>query len=274
MKIRIITGIVGVLLVFGVLYFAPWWAAPLAVSLISAVAAQELLYATHLVESKRVTAYGVGFAALVPVAHVFDAPNWLQIAGLFLFVFLLFSEGVTAPERVPFHAIGAALFAGLIIPLFMLSLIRLKELPLGDYLVLLPLVVGFCSDAAAYFVGRKLGRRPLAPGISPKKTVEGAVGGFIGAIVCTLAFGLVMTFAFSLRVNYPALLLYALLGTFVSAMGDLSFSYVKRGAGLKDFGSVVPGHGGVLDRFDSILFAAPLIEVLAVVLPALQGPAA
>lgn len=270
MKIRIITGVVGVILVFGILYFAPVWAAPLAIALMSALAVQELLGATGLVRNRRVIAYGTIFAASVPVAHYFEAPGWLSIGGLFLFVFLLFAEGVTDPVGVPFHAIGATLFSGLIIPLFMLSLMRLKEMPLGNYLVLLPFVIAFCSDAAAYFVGRKLGKHKLAPDISPKKSVEGAIGGFFGAVVCTLIYGLVISIFFSVKVNYLILILYAILGTFVSIMGDLSFSYVKRGVGIKDFGNVMPGHGGILDRFDSILFAAPLLEVLVIILPGLE----
>ena len=270
MRLRIITGIVGVLLLFPVLYFTPSWGPPLAVAVLSGLAVQELLGTTRLVRNKRIITYGTIFAALVPVAHTFNAPGWLSIGGLFLFVFLLFAEGVTNFETVPFDAIGVTLFSGLIIPLFMMSLIRLKEMPLGNYLVLLPFVIAFCADASAYFVGRKFGKRPLAPSISPKKSVEGAVGGFAGAIICTLLFGVVISAFFPVKVNYLVFMLYALLGTFVSIMGDLSFSYIKRGVGIKDFGNVMPGHGGILDRFDSILFAAPLLEVLVMILPAIE----
>ena len=270
MRLRIITGVVAVLTMFPVLYFTPVWVPPLVVALLSGLAVQELLGTTRLVKSKRIITYGTVFAALVPVAHTFDVPNWLNNGGLFLFVFLLFVEGVTNFEEVPFDAIGVTLFAGLIIPLFMMSLIRLKEMPLGNYLVMLPFVIAFCSDAAAYFVGRKLGKTQIAPAISPKKTVEGAVGGFAGAIFCTLLYGVVITTVFPVRVNYLILALYAVLGAFASVMGDLSFSYIKRGARIKDFGNVMPGHGGILDRFDSILFAAPLLEVLVIVLPAIE----
>lgn len=270
MKIRVIAGLVGVGVLFPILYFTPSWVAPLAVAVLSAVAVYELLGATQIVKSKRVIVYGVIFSAFTPVFYAFNVPDWLKIGGLFLFVFLLFAEGVTDNENVPFNAIGVTLFGGLIIPLFMMSLTRLKEMPLGNYLVLLPFVIAFCSDTAAYFIGRKFGRHPLAPEVSPKKSVEGSIGGFCGAVVCTILYGIIISTFFTVKVNYLILILYALLGAFVSQMGDLSFSYVKRGAGIKDFGNVLPGHGGVLDRFDSIIFAAPLIEVLTIILPAIE----
>ena len=139
---------------------------------------------------------------------------------------------------------------------------------LGVYYILLPLVAAFSSDAFAYFAGLALGKHKLAPRLSPKKTVEGSVGGLCGAIVGCLIYALVMQFGFALHVNYFAFVVYGVLGSVISQMGDLSFSYIKRQSGIKDFGTIFPGHGGVLDRFDSVIFCAPLIEILIWLLPA------
>ncbi len=136
-------------------------------------------------------------------------------------------------------------------------------------MVLLPLVSAFTSDASALFAGMAFGRHKLAPELSPKKTVEGAVGGLLGAIACTVLYGYIMQTGFGLAVSYPRLAVYGALGSLISQLGDLFFSYIKRQYGIKDYGNIFPGHGGVLDRFDSVVFCAPLTELLIRILPAL-----
>ena len=150
-------------------------------------------------------------------------------------------------------------------------LLRLKEQPeVGVYLVAIPLVTAFTSDAFALFAGMLFGRHKLAPALSPKKTVEGAVGGLVGAVVCTMLYGVLIHTAFGVQANYLSLAVYGAVGSVFSQLGDLSFSYIKRQYQIKDFGNIFPGHGGVLDRFDSVIFCAPLIEVLCALLPAIK----
>ena len=116
------------------------------------------------------------------------------------------------------------------------------------------------------------GKHKLAPELSPKKTVEGAVGGVAGSVAATLIYGFVMSACFgAAAVRYGLLILYALLGAVVAPFGDLAFSYIKRQYDIKDYGTIFPGHGGVLDRFDSVIFCAPLLEILIVYFPAIQG---
>ena len=137
----------------------------------------------------------------------------------------------------------------------------------GGRLVLLLFLVSWATDTAAYFVGRGLGRHKLAPSISPGKTIEGSVGGLIGAAIIGGIFGR----AFGLSLVH-ALLLSAAMGAF-GQVGDLAKSRLKREAGVKDFGALFPGHGGVLDRFDSLLFNAPLAYYyLSVLMPAACAP--
>lgn len=122
-------------------------------------------------------------------------------------------------------------------------------------------LIAWTTDSFAYFSGNFFGKHKLAPAISPKKTVEGAVGGMLGCAVSTYVF---------CRFFVPELGLWALLfgfgGSFLSQLGDLAASQIKRRNGIKDFGNLIPGHGGILDRFDSILFTAPYVYLLYVAL--------
>ena len=128
--------------------------------------------------------------------------------------------------------------------------------------------MAFLSDAGAYFVGLRFGKHKLAPVVSPNKTIEGALGGLAGAILGMLIYAVVLDFLpGGLHVNYALALLYGFLGAAVGIFGDLCFSVIKRQTGIKDYGNLIPGHGGVLDRFDSMVMVAPLMEVLLLLLP-------
>jgi len=116
------------------------------------------------------------------------------------------------------------------------------------------------------------GKHKLAPYVSPKKTVEGAVGGLIFATVACVIYALVMNRFFGLDMAIWPAVLFGAVGSTAGQIGDLSLSVIKRGAGIKDYGNLFPGHGGVWDRFDSILFAAPLFELLYLhILPRIGG---
>jgi len=127
---------------------------------------------------------------------------------------------------------------------------------IGEYgiLVWLIFLTSFGTDSMAYFTGLTIGRHKLAPKISPKKTIEGSIGGILGSILFCGLFGYFVT---------PVLLTHCivigLLGGVISQFGDLTASIFKRKMGIKDFGNLIPGHGGILDRFDSVLFTAPMV---------------
>ena len=152
---------------------------------------------------------------------------------------------------------SASLFPSLYLGLPLGAMVAIRETRGRDALFLLMLTV-FASDTAQYYSGRAFGRRPLAPTISPKKTVEGAVGGFVfGAIVCAVIG--------TLWLPVVPLALRAAIGVMIVALGvagDLFESMLKRSAGVKDSSSLIPGHGGILDRIDALLFAAPVYYVV------------
>lgn len=132
----------------------------------------------------------------------------------------------------------------------------------GIYLVILPFVAAWITDSCAYFVGVTLGKHRIAPYLSPKKTVEGTVGGILGCMLGMLLYGGIIQFFFNIDANYVLLALLGMIGALAAEFGDLSMSFVKRQFRIKDYGNIMPGHGGILDRFDSLLFAAPVVEIL------------
>ncbi|MDI6618266.1 MAG: phosphatidate cytidylyltransferase [Clostridiales bacterium] len=129
----------------------------------------------------------------------------------------------------------------------------------GVYLIWFVFIVAWMSDTFAYFTGRAFGRNKLCPAISPKKTVEGSIGGIIGSTVGCIIYGLLLAKYNIIDIHVIDLLIIGISGSIISQIGDLAASAIKRNAGIKDYGNIMPGHGGILDRFDSILFAAPLV---------------
>lgn len=268
---RVMVAVVCVPLLLLIFFWLPPVCLPVTFSLLSMVAVYEALWSTGFLRHVRICAYSALFAGLIPLWIYFGAPAEPFLCGLLCYVTLVFAEALASHYTVTLEKMGGAFFFALMIPYFLSSFIRISAIPeLGRYYLLLPLVSAFLSDACALFAGMAFGKHKLAPELSPKKTVEGAVGGFLGAIFFCFVYGLALQRLFPLQVNYLCLIIYGALGSVISQVGDLSFSYIKRQYGLKDFGNILPGHGGVLDRFDSVIFCAPLTELLIWLLPALS----
>lgn len=126
------------------------------------------------------------------------------------------------------------------------------------------------TDTFAYFCGRAFGKHKLIPDVSPKKTVEGSVGGTVCAVLVTLLYGLLIGAVTESKPNYLPLALVTLIVSLVSQCGDLIMSLVKRKFGIKDYGKLFPGHGGVLDRFDSVICVSPFIYFMTEFIPVLK----
>lgn len=138
----------------------------------------------------------------------------------------------------------------------------------GVWMIWLIFVIAFCSDSAAYFVGVNLGKHKLVPNLSPKKTIEGAIGGLLGGGLGAGIFGVIMVMYGPFTEWYHVALLFAVgaAGSVISQIGDLVGSAMKRQTGIKDFGKIIPGHGGILDRLDSILVTAAYVYVIQTIL--------
>ncbi len=127
----------------------------------------------------------------------------------------------------------------------------------------LPFIFAFASDTGAYFIGSAIGRHKLTPKLSPKKSVEGALGGIVTTAVLSAVYAFVCFKIYSLDIKYiPVLAAAGAVGSVFGQLGDLAASAVKRQAGIKDYGKLMPGHGGVMDRFDSVLFTLPFVYII------------
>lgn len=268
MKTRIITSVILVPLLLVVLFVAPKLMTAILFGVLSAFAAYELLYNTGLVRHWRLVAYSMAAAALVPLWCFYGmAALWLHI-GILAFFCLLFMETMLSHVKLKFEKVSVCMAAGFLVPYLLSSLVRIIMPEGGRYVILIPFIIAFLSDTGAYFIGSRFGRHKLAPVISPNKSVEGFFGGIAFAVVSMLLYALVMDLAFAdCQVHYGYALVYGVLGAVGGVFGDLCFSVIKRQTGIKDYGNLMPGHGGVLDRFDSMLVVAPLVEILLVLLP-------
>ena len=273
MKQRILVAVVGIPLLLAVLCWAPDWATALLLAALSVIAAHELLTAVCGAEkAKRWRALPAVTGALVIAAvyfsgeHYADSPagtvlRWLIAAAVLA---LLLASVLTygRPGALVLQDVCVMAVAGLVIPWAFSSMLQLRMLPHGAGMVLMPLVAAFCSDSAALFTGMACGRHKMAPLVSPHKTVEGALGGIAGGVVGMVIFRIVFYFCTLVPLHIGWCVVIGLAGALMGELGDLSFSVIKRQVGIKDYGRLLPGHGGVLDRFDSVLFAAPMIWMI------------
>ncbi len=275
MFLRTLGGGILLAVLLGVIFFAPPWALPLVIGLMSSVAAHELLYATGFVrQNKRIVAYAMAAALLVPIWVYFGSGDWGVVLGVAVYTLLLFMETLSAAPDSTFDKLCIAFFGGIVIPYLLSSIMRIIVIAddpklVGRLLLLYPLLGAWGSDVFAYLGGRAFGRHKLAPDISPKKTVEGSVAGFVMAPVILVLYTLLLDFVIipDFRFNYGSAILLGVASAFCGQIGDLALSSVKRQAGIKDFGKLIPGHGGILDRFDSVLFTAPVVELLLAAFP-------
>lgn len=179
---------------------------------------------------------------LIPVA----------IGLLFIGFSLLFLFRITAIETAA-REVSHALLAFLYIPFLLMHLVQLRLTPFGIQWLFVIMLIVMTNDSAAYYTGSAFGKHRLYPLVSPKKSVEGAIGGLCGSLVGTL----LAKFTFFPQLSFTDAVATALIVGMVGQAGDLFESLLKRSFGVKDSGTIIPGHGGVLDRLDSILFAAP-----------------
>ncbi len=270
MKSRLLVAAVGVPLLLVILLFCPKIITALALAFLCAVGAREMLLTTGILKHPRMLLYSMLAALLIPIWSYLGSPVLPFIIGAVVFALVLFVEALLAYPKVRFESVTGALFAGIVIPLCLSGILRLLMQEQGRFLVLIPIMIPFIADAGAYFAGRFFGKRKLAPVLSPHKTIEGAIGGLAAGIISMLIYGIVMQFAFELGYRYVYAGLIGLVGSLVSIVGDLSFSMVKRETGIKDYGTIFRAHGGVLDRFDSVIFAAPVVELMMLLLPVLK----
>ncbi len=274
LKTRIISGAVFVVLLAAVFLVAPPIVATVAVALMAAIASYELLYTTGLVKQIRLNIYSALMAAAIAlsshfskifISSTFGTYNFLLLMVL-LYWMLLFGEVLLSSGKLPVAQIGYCLMAGVVVPLLLSALARIRLWPDSTKYILIPFIMAYFSDTGAYFVGVFFGKHKMCPNISPKKSWEGFFGGILTAVLGMILYCWILDIS-DYRVNYVFAVLYGLVGSIGSVFGDLLMSAIKRQTGIKDYGKLIPGHGGILDRFDSVLITAPLTEALLLLIP-------
>lgn len=270
MKIRIRTAVILLPVLFLVIWVLPKIVAAVLVGLLGAIGSYELLVSAGYVRHKRLMLYCALAAFCVAMWSHFGAQQVWGTLGLTVFVAVLFAEMMCNHVKVRFEKLCICLMAGIVVPYLLSALVRILGTYTGRYTVVLPFLLAFLPDSGAYFAGKYLGRHKLAPVISPNKTVEGALGGLLAGLAGMLLYAVVMDLAFDRTVSYGLAILYGFLGAGADIFGDLMFSAIKRQSGIKDYGTLFPGHGGILDRFDSVIMVAPLMEVLLILLPVVK----
>lgn len=149
----------------------------------------------------------------------------------------------------------------------LMYIFQTRQLSGGEYAVWLIFIGSWGSDTMAYVVGRKIGKTKIAPKLSPKKSLEGLIGGIVGAALIGVIFAIIFKSQLEESFSNPILLfgLTGAIGSVVSQIGDMAASAIKRNKGIKDYGTLIPGHGGILDRFDSVIFIAPIVYFMLTV---------
>ena len=280
MRTRIITAAILFCITLPVFIFSHTVALPISAVLLAVFAVFEMLRCIGLEHNKSILIpsliFGGGltgstalfFFQIEGLALNLEAFLVIALACCFFYVLYLFAAGVFLQGKLQFTKVGSAALMVLYIVLSFSSIVLLRCQRNGVFLLYLAFIGPFLTDAFAYFTGILFGKHKLLPAISPKKTVEGSIGGTVFGSASFLLFGWAVSLITSahpdivgevLMPNYGALALYGLIISVFSQIGDLMMSWIKREHGVKDYGKIFPGHGGVLDRFDSVLITAPLL---------------
>lgn len=265
MKTRIITAAVGVAFVVMLMIFGE--STPFLYSIVlgiaNTVACMEFLTARKLQRSPVVMLTTLVFALIAPMVAV----TRFWYLPIYAYAMLMFAYMIFFRQSLDIKDITFAFSGVFVIASAFMTISRLVVCSGGwhSFFFVTAVVAPWCADSAAYFAGSFLGKKKLCPSISPHKTVEGAAGGVAGAVVGAMLSGVVFQFIVydNIRINFVALLVIGVVCAVISVIGDLVFSVIKRDCGIKDYGSLMPGHGGLLDRVDSVIFCVPFVYFIS-----------
>lgn len=273
MKVRVITAIFILAIAIPIVVFSQYIVYPIALSLLSALAVFEMLRVIELHKCLRIALPAYIIALAMPVGSFFIGAEYrllyLLLLFVVLFVYLLYvmAMAVFSKGKITVAKLGVAFVSVTYVVASFASMSTIRYLDAGMYNLMLVFFISWGCDTSAYFFGTFLGKHKLIPDVSPKKSVEGAIGGIIGAIGLSLGFGAFANNVMDIPTNYISIAATAAVLAVVSQIGDLIASLIKREYGVKDYGKLMPGHGGVMDRFDSVLAVATPLLVVCMIYP-------
>lgn len=257
MKTRIVSAGIGLALFSIILLFRDTIALEICISIVNVIALWEILFVTRYVTFKPILILGGLYSFIMPFLYSF---NFNIFATHLVYVLALFAATLLNSKKVTPNQLSITFTMSVLLTIGFSSLILL--LHYGDnhgmLYFLLACNCAWVTDAGAYFVGSFFGKHKMAPDISPQKTIEGAAGGIISSIIVSLLICLIYQRIVDSSISIITVLIITPIFSVAGMLGDLMASYIKRNCNIKDYGNILPGHGGVLDRFDSLLITAPL----------------
>ncbi|MBE6559975.1 MAG: CDP-archaeol synthase [Ruminococcaceae bacterium] len=265
---RTLTGIVFIVIILPVYFFSDTIILPVAVSALSLIGTYEMLKCIGTEKIRRISLPAYALAVAMPqLVRLFSSRHSFlatYMMLMFAYLMLLLALGVFSHGQLDVEKIAASFMGVLYVVTAFICMILVRDRDFGIYIFFMAMFGPWGSDVAAYFTGRFLGRHKLIPDISPKKTVEGCIGGIIFDGIAAVTFGFIVSLIDSgiTEVHYGALFVAGMIISVVSQVGDLIASYIKRKYNIKDYGNLLPGHGGILDRFDSVLCVMPVMVML------------
>jgi len=269
---RILSSIIGFPLLAALVVLGGW---PLKIAVLGliVIAMYELYTA---LSKKHMSIHCVGYLFAAIYMYFIDSANFANVMTIVLIAFILTISTllVLFHRRITVMDCAATMF-GFFYTTVLMSLIYLVRMSNGGlYNVWIIFIAAWGCDTGAYFTGITLGKHKLIPSLSPNKTVEGAVGGVVFAMLLSIAYGAIMVNTSNVNAandmqTIGLLIRYAVIGAggaVFAQLGDLAASAIKRYTNIKDFGKLIPGHGGVMDRFDSVLFTAPAVYLISLLI--------
>ena len=276
MKTRTITSVFILLVMIPIILLSKFIIYPIALSALAVMATFEILRALGVEKNWYLSIPAYILAGVFPFASYFvtaqSSFTYLLTIAALIYIYMIYTMGVSvfSKGQTTFKTISEVLLSVtyVVVSFTSLSMIRYIDKEIGLYKLILVFIVSWVCDAMAYVVGSLIGKHKLIPEISPKKTVEGAIGGVVSAIAAYMLYGLVLDLAIpNVEVNYIVLAVFGLVLAVVSQLGDLIASLIKREHNIKDYGKLLPGHGGIMDRFDSIMAVSTILLILTIVFP-------
>ena len=272
MKQRVITGVLFAIIFIVAILFINTIAFPIFLALLSGIAVWEVEKAVGL-KNKLIMAFSIAVSISIPFGFEFGVSVPIgAVGGLYVVVILILM--LLQYDKTRFHEAVISIFSSVCIPCAFSVMIIFRDIDEyidgyskveGFYFLIFAVFASWMTDIFAYFVGSKFGKHKLCPNISPKKSVEGAIGGIVGAVLLNVLLLFVFkktVFENDAHLSYIGVALLSVVLSVVSMCGDLAASTIKRNFGIKDFGKLLPGHGGIMDRFDSALFVLPVLYSL------------
>ncbi len=269
LKERLIVGIVGAIFAIALLLFGNVPLISLIISVIAIGGLTEMYIALGFLKNNIPLAV-IGYItsiALIGIS-VYGKMVWFTTLMCFFLMSLLIYMIITH-TKTSFSDVSQCFFSTFYVIFFFIHLILIIKYTDGKFLIWIPIIIAWLSDTMAYTFGRLFGKHKLIPAVSPKKTIEGAIGGVLGGAVFMMIYGVVCAYGFGRNVNWISLIILGVTGAILSQFGDLAASWIKREKGIKDYGNLLPGHGGVMDRFDSVLVVAPFVFYYIQIFPVL-----